>query len=63
MSKRTGRKTTAVLVHIEDELYEKYVKSIEKRSMKRQSYSAKLFTQAIQEDLAKYETNKWGLNG
>ncbi len=46
--------STAVLLHIPNSLYDKYIKSVEERSLKRQHYSTKLFCEAIQRDLDAY---------
>ena len=47
--------TTAVLLHVPNDLYDRYVASVEKRSLKRQHYSTKLFYEAIQRDLDTFE--------
>lgn len=47
--------TTAVLLHVPNDLYARYITSVEKRSLKRQHYSTKLFYEAIQRDLDTFE--------
>jgi len=55
MLKKNGKETTAVLIHIPNDLYNKYVESLDRRHLKRQPYSAELFCEAIEKDLAEHE--------
>ena len=57
MRKNEEKSTVAVLLHIPRELYEEYLDTLNNRSLKRQSYGAKIFCEAIKRDILQYKNN------
>lgn len=57
MGKQLEKDTVAVLIHVPRELYEEYLNSLQNRSLKRQSYSAKIFCKAMKRDVEEYKNN------
>ena len=54
MKRNETKDTVAVLLHIPKKLYDEYLTTLNERSLKRQSYGAKLFCEAIQKDMDEY---------
>jgi len=54
MRRNLDKTTTAVLIHIPNDLYELYLTTLRERGLKRQVHSSKLFVQAIEEEIEKH---------
>ena len=51
MTKLSKEDTTAVLLHIPNDVYKKYLSILKEKGFSRQPYSAKLFIQAIEKEI------------
>ena len=58
MRRNPDKDTTAVLIHIESSLYDKYLKTLDERHLKRQAHSAEVFEKAIEEEIKRHYKKK-----
>jgi hypothetical protein len=53
-----SKETVAVLIHIQKDIYDEYLNTLGPRSLKRQSYNARLFTNSIKTEINNYNGAK-----